>query len=393
MWTTPDIDCATREPLRGRVSTNASRAGRVFPGRRGSGSYSLARLYGDATREPLVGHHGALADAEALEPVLEHVVKAGGGDVEAYVRRFAAAYRKRAAARAGRRASAALEDEAAERGDAAAADDDAADDDDALAAMDTSPPAPAPPAPGGRRRDAVAAQPAELSPAAAASTDDGPSAEDVGKMKVTELRAALEARGLSTEGLKAVLKERLLDALDDGGDEPKPKRRREKSPSPSPPQRAEPRVSLGAAGPAEEEEDDAPLAEDAAGVDDVESSRADELLRTVDAAESACVEAMAAVAALPGAAEPLPATFDLDGLSPGQLAELACRASAKLAEVARGARSIRDELAEEAERTPLSIVKRVLERAGRYSSSDDDAEAVVRDRYLGLLLEEAGAAS
>ena len=91
VWTTPDIDCATREPLRGRVSTNASRAGDVFPGRTGLGSYNLARLYGDATREPLVGHHGALADAEALEPVLEHVVKTGGGDVEAYVRRFAAA--------------------------------------------------------------------------------------------------------------------------------------------------------------------------------------------------------------------------------------------------------------------------------------------------------------
>ena len=78
---------------------------------------------------------------------------------------------------------------------------------------------------------------------------------------------------------------------------------------------------------------------------------------------------------------------------PGQLAELACRASAKLAEKARGARSFPDELVEEAECTPLSIVKRVLERDGRYSSSDDDAEAVVRDRYLELLLEEAGAAS
>ena len=207
--------------------------------------------------------------------------------------------------------------------------------------------------------------------------------------------AALEARGLSTEGLKAVLKERLLDALDGRGDEPEPKRRRQKSPSPPPPQRAKPRVSLGAAGPAEEEEeDDAALAEDAAEADDVESSRADdELLRTLDAAEAANVEAMAAVAALPGAAEPLPATFDLDGLSPGQLAELACRASAKLAEKARGARSFRDELVEEAERAPLSIVKRVLEHAGRYSSSDDDAEAVVRDRYLELLLEEAGVAS
>jgi len=393
VWTTPDIDCATREPLRGRVSTNASRAGDVFPGRTGLGSYSLPRLYGDATHKPLDGHHGALADAKALEPVLEHLVKTRGGDVEAFVRGFAAAWRRRAAARAGRRASAALEDEAAERGDAAAADDDDAGDD-APVAMDTSPAVPTPLALSARRRDAVAAQPAELSPAAAASTDDGPSAEDVEKMKVTELKAALEERGLATDGLKAVLKDRLLEALDGGrGDEPERKRRRQKSPSPSPPQRAG-RVSLGAADPEDDDDDDAALAEDAAEADDVEASRADdELLRTLDAAEAANVEAMAAVAALPGAAEPLPATFDLDGLSPGQLAELACRASAKLAEKARGARSIRDGLVEVAECTPLSIVKRALDSDGRHSSSDDDAEAVVRDRYLGLLLEEAGAAS
>ena len=57
---------------------------------------------------------------------------------------------------------------------------------------------------------------------------------------------------------------------------------------------------------------------------------------------------------------------------------------------ARSARSFPDELAEEAECTPLSIVKRVLDRDGRHSSSG--SEAVVRDRYLGLLIEEAGAA-
>ena len=388
VWTTPDIDRATRELLCGHVSTNASRAGRVFPGRTGTGSYNLPRLYGDATHKPLDGHHGALADAKALEPVLEHLVKTGGGDVEAFVRRFAAAWRKRDAARAGRRASALLVNEAAERGDASAADDDDADDD-APAAMDTSPPAAA-------KKPAAAPAPMDVEDDAARPAAGALTAAEVEKMKVTELKAALDERGLATDGLKAVLKERLLDALDGRGDEPEPKRRREKSPSPSPspPQRAEPRVSLGAADPEEEDDDDAPLAEYAAEVDDVESSRPDdELLRTLDAAESACVEAMGAVAALPGATEPLPATFDLDGLSPGQLAELACRASAKLAEKARGARSFPDELVEEAERTPLSIVKRVLERDGRYSSSDDDAEAVVRDRYLELLLEEAGAAS
>ena len=65
VWTTPDIDRATREPLRDRVSTNAFRAGRVFPGRTGSGSYNLARLYGDATREhrPRTLAHGAEACA------------------------------------------------------------------------------------------------------------------------------------------------------------------------------------------------------------------------------------------------------------------------------------------------------------------------------------------
>ena len=38
-------------------------------------------------------------------------------------------------------------------------------------------------------------------------------AEDVAKMKVSELRSALEARGLSTDGLKKELKGRLLAAI------------------------------------------------------------------------------------------------------------------------------------------------------------------------------------
>ena len=68
-------------------------------------------------------------------------------------------------------------------------------------------------------------------PAAAAAMDvdeaAGPinvdlTAEDVAKMKVSELRSELEARGLSSDGLKKELKERLLAAITtpmDGGDE------------------------------------------------------------------------------------------------------------------------------------------------------------------------------
>jgi len=43
---------------------------------------------------------------------------------------------------------------------------------------------------------------------------DSLTAAEVEKMKVPGLKAALEARGLSTDGLKQVLKARLLEALD-----------------------------------------------------------------------------------------------------------------------------------------------------------------------------------
>ena len=42
---------------------------------------------------------------------------------------------------------------------------------------------------------------------------DALTAAEVEKMKVYDLKLALEARGLSTEGLKKVLKARLLAAL------------------------------------------------------------------------------------------------------------------------------------------------------------------------------------
>ena len=63
----------------------------------------------------------------------------------------------------------------------------------------------------------------EPEPAAAAAMDveddaarpaaDALTAAEVEKMKVYDLKLALEARGLSTEGLKKVLKARLLAAL------------------------------------------------------------------------------------------------------------------------------------------------------------------------------------
>ena len=43
---------------------------------------------------------------------------------------------------------------------------------------------------------------------------DSLTAAEVEKMKVPELKAALEARGLSTDGNKPALKVRLLEALD-----------------------------------------------------------------------------------------------------------------------------------------------------------------------------------
>ena len=48
---------------------------------------------------------------------------------------------------------------------------------------------------------------------AARPAADALTAAEVEKMKVYDLKLALEARGLSTEGLKKVLKARLLAAL------------------------------------------------------------------------------------------------------------------------------------------------------------------------------------
>lgn len=45
---------------------------------------------------------------------------------------------------------------------------------------------------------------------------------DVSKMKVAELRSALQERGLDTKGVKAVLQERLLSALSEEVDSPAP---------------------------------------------------------------------------------------------------------------------------------------------------------------------------
>ena len=46
------------------------------------------------------------------------------------------------------------------------------------------------------------------------AADVPPDEAEVEKMKVAELREKLEARGLSTDGNKPTLKERLLETLD-----------------------------------------------------------------------------------------------------------------------------------------------------------------------------------
>ena len=54
---------------------------------------------------------------------------------------------------------------------------------------------------------------------AARPAADALTAAEVEKMKVYDLKLALEARGLSTEGLKKVLKARLLAAITTSMDE------------------------------------------------------------------------------------------------------------------------------------------------------------------------------
>ena len=79
----------------------------------------------------------------------------------------------------------------------------------AMEAEPTAAPAPA--------AEAVAAEPApapaaaEAEPAAAAEFDEAAATKQCKKMKVTELRAALEAAGAETKGLKAALVERLVE--------------------------------------------------------------------------------------------------------------------------------------------------------------------------------------
>ena len=69
------------------------------------------------------------------------------------------------------------------------------------------------PAPAPAKKPAAAPAPMDVEDAAARPAADALTAAEVEKMKVYDLKLALEARGLSTEGLKKVLKARLLAAL------------------------------------------------------------------------------------------------------------------------------------------------------------------------------------
>jgi hypothetical protein len=89
-------------------------------------------------------------------------------------------------------------------------------------------PAPAP-APGRARKPAAkkskkpaAAAPMDIEEDLARPAADALTAAEVEKMKVYDLKLALEARGLSTEGLKKVLKARLLAAMDESDEESVP---------------------------------------------------------------------------------------------------------------------------------------------------------------------------
>ena len=65
--------------------------------RTGKNAHTLARLYHDATNQVLEDHHAAPADARALVPVLENLLAARGGTVEACVTKFCAVERLRLA--------------------------------------------------------------------------------------------------------------------------------------------------------------------------------------------------------------------------------------------------------------------------------------------------------
>jgi len=70
-------------------------AKKLVPGRNSKGGYTLARLYRDATNQPIAGHHGALADARALSYVLRNLLREK--DFERFLAAFVAAWRRCAA--------------------------------------------------------------------------------------------------------------------------------------------------------------------------------------------------------------------------------------------------------------------------------------------------------
>ena len=152
--------------------------------RTGKNAHTLARLYYDATSRVLEDHHTAPADARALVPVLEKLLAARGGTVDACVARFCAAERLRLAKNAGAADSAAAAaDLAAEAAPAPAPADD--DDDAPAPKRQRTDAAPAPPplplqrvgtgdAASEEEDDAEAAPPADADGAAVAAPPERP---------------------------------------------------------------------------------------------------------------------------------------------------------------------------------------------------------------------------
>ena len=284
----------------------------------GQGSYTLARLHGDATGKALAGHHAVPTDARALVPVLEMLVKkiVPAATVDQYVKAFCGIEKTRLATEAGKAAAA---DDLAEAAAPAPADDD----DDADDALPTA-----------KRRRQI---------------DEEENAMEMGE----EAPAAAPA----DEGSSA------FDSIDPA--------------SPSPPRTLAPTVRRLSPGRAA-----LPVVPEADADGEAEPSKRtdDDLLDDLERLEDVANEVLCGVAALSCDEAPQDVNMNFGELTPEQLAIVVFRAAAALTTKMSAGRAARDDLMSEVQQMEWQEVKGVLARqgGGETGVEESDRELLIK---------------
>ena len=183
-------------------------AKKLVPGRNSKGGYTLARLYRDATNQPIAGHHGALADARALSYVLRNLLREK--DFERFLAAFVAAWRRCAAAVVTAPATADTPAEAPPAPATAAVDDEQA-----------TPSPPRPPEPPAKRpRVSPAREPRVASPSGGGALPaSSPDVRDALPPEIAAIKARCEV--ISTAAVDILASARSV-APDDESDAPVP---------------------------------------------------------------------------------------------------------------------------------------------------------------------------